>query len=317
LLAEIGRNVNRPLILAIVALAVPAAHAQTFKPGDVYARNPNGQIWNVTAGGDFTAVAPFLDLPDTEIGDMAWSLDRSVMYVSDYQSFNVWAVTAAGSVSTFATGLVTPSGLLMTADGRLLVAEFSSGTVADITAGGDFTGAPRFARGIESAGPVGLAQLADGRIFVSENSHGEVYDNTSGGSIGPARLFAMGLGAVGDLETAAGGAALLASPVGAGTIYSISSTGTTSVFGVGSVGTLAYAPGGKLLGGSFGPVDTPEKIYDVTAGGDLTAAPQFALVPVGVQNLSSVPVPEPASLCLLALGGACALWRRHRHPVAG
>jgi len=73
--------------------------------------------------------------------------------------------------------------------GDLLVAEFGSDTVVEVSAGGDFSAAPPFATGL--SGPTHLCVGPGGDVFVTEFSSGQVTIITAGGAAPAA--FATGL----------------------------------------------------------------------------------------------------------------------------
>jgi hypothetical protein len=86
----------------------------------------------------------------------------------------------AQRVSVHAYGLLQPSHMEWTQDGRLLVSEFGRGRVVDVTAGGDCRDAVPFADGLMH--PAGLLTNYEGsRILVADTGRGEVLDITEGG----------------------------------------------------------------------------------------------------------------------------------------
>jgi hypothetical protein len=285
------------VLLILTVLSAHARAATTFNVGDVFARSSTGDIWNITAGGSYTAAAPFADIGFAGTGGLAFAADRSMMYVSNRDLNEVFAVTPTGVVSTFATGLAMPFGLLRAADGRLLVAELSTGEVTDITAGGNFPDAPAFATGLTM--PANLAQTADGRIFVTESTAGEISDITAGGAIGTSAVFTAGLPNAYALHAAASGSGLIASDLISSTVYTISATGAATPYGTGRpVYSLDDAPDGHLLAA----VSNTSRVYDISTPGGLTIAPEFATVP-SVVNVAVVPVPEPASVVVFIVAG--------------
>lgn len=294
---------KRLVILTVLVFSAGSAHGARFTPGDVFAKNFNGEVWNVTGGGDFTAAPLFTDVGSSNIGDAAWSADLSTMYVSNVNDNTVYAVTPAGGVTPFATGLAAPLGLLTAQDGRLLVADFRAGVV-DITAGGDFTGASPFASGLSN--PIDLAQTPDGNIYVTEETSGEVSNITAGGAIGPAHVLASGVAEAAGLVATPAGNGLMAAAPGSSSVFAITSAGVMTTFASGrQVHGVAYTPDGRLLASDNGF----NAIYDLTAGGDMAAAPVFARV-TDVANVAVVPVPEPAGLAALAIAASAALLRR-------
>ena len=70
--------------------------------------------------------------------------------MTEYGSDRVLRISSSGVVDAFATGISGPTGLVLLADGRLLVVSYRDEVVIDISAGGDFTGATPFASGFSS-----------------------------------------------------------------------------------------------------------------------------------------------------------------------
>jgi len=167
-----------------LAVLSTCAAAQTFNPGDLFWASSftPATLFNVTGGGNFGAATPLATLAGRSIGQIAWSPNRTTLYVTLFTLNRVDAVTPTGVQSVYATGLSGPTGLLTARDGRLLVANFSGGTVIDISGGGDFTAAPAFASGL--AGPRNMVQLADNRILIATQTSGRVIDITAGGNFG-------------------------------------------------------------------------------------------------------------------------------------
>ena len=94
-------------------------------------------------------------------------------------------------VTLFATNLHNPSHMEWTNDGRLLVSGHSSGTVTDVTEGGDMQTAEPFAYGLK--GPAAILPLPDGRILVTESWGGTIRDISKGGDVSKQKPFASGL----------------------------------------------------------------------------------------------------------------------------
>jgi hypothetical protein len=286
-------------VALVVALFAPHARAG-YTPGDVFAHNYSGEIHDVTPGGDFTGVPAIANVGNSDVGKMAFSADLSTMYVSNRMNGTVYAVDSSGFVSTFATGLTGPAGILRTSAGQLLVAEFDSGQVTDITTGGSFAGAAPFASNLDL--PTDLAQLPDGRVMAAEYFGGGVSDITAGGVIGPANVFVSGFGSCTSIVVSPSGG-LMAASSQSSTVWSVSPTGVGTIFGTGAgIWGLAYTATGQLLGADYG--SGSGRILDISAGGDLSLAPAFVTNLPETNSLSAVPVPEPTSLILLAIGGA-------------
>jgi cysteine-rich repeat protein len=260
-------------VAALLSALVTPALAQ-FNPGDLFwgGSFTPAQLINVTGGGNFSGATPLATLAGRTIGQMAWSADRLTLYVTLFALNRVDAVTAAGAQSIYATGVASPTGLLTTRDGRLLVASFS-GSVIDITGGGDFTAAPAFAIGL--AGPRNLVQLDDDRILIATQSNGRVIDITAGGNFGADPGFAFGLSNPLDLVQDALGrifvsesSALQVTDITAGGDF----TGVAPfAFGRQFAG-LAIDGSGRLLATAL----VGSNAWDITAGGNFGAAAPWA-----------------------------------------
>jgi autotransporter-associated beta strand protein len=256
-----------------VVLVQPA----TFTPGDVFAADnvaARGSFFDVTAGGDFSGVTPFAMLPSRSPGQITWSADLTTAYVTQFNTGSVVAVSASGVVSTFATGIAGPTGIIRTAAGKLLVASFSTGSVFDITAGGDFSSATAFATGL--SGPRNFLQIPSSAILVAEQTSGEVTDVAAGGNLAGATPFAFGLSSIADLVRTSSGQIFVCKFGGAPGIFNITAGGDFSAasafaFGQNIIG-LTIDGAGRMLGLPL----SGTQIFDVTAGGDFSAATPFA-----------------------------------------
>ncbi len=198
------RDAFRFVALPLLCLSTAGRCHATFTPGDVFAAdgviNPN--LFNITAGGDYTLAAPFATLPGSQSGQLVWAPDLSVAFATVWGSSRVVAISPAGEVTSFATGLSGPTGIAFTPDGRLMVCESNPGEITDITAGGDFIGVTPFATGLSV--PLGL-EVYNGQLLVAEQMPGEISNVTGGGVIGPSHVYAFGLTNPRDMEVGADG----------------------------------------------------------------------------------------------------------------
>ncbi len=215
----------------------------------------------------------------------------------------------------------------LAAPGDLLVAEFATGSVVEVSAGGDLSGAPRFATGLTE--PLGLCVGPGGDIYVAESGSGEITVITQGGDFTDAEPFAYGpfvpvelwcdettvlvatplmpLPLVADvtqggdlLVTGTFWATGLPAPAdmerdSTGTLFSANfdvfditgggEFGMAAPFTSGrSITTLTFT-GTELWGGE---VTAPE-IYDLSAGGDLSAASPVVVLPtVGMGHIDGL-----------------------------
>jgi DNA-binding beta-propeller fold protein YncE len=83
-------------------------------------------------------------------------------------------------VSPHAYGLLHPSHMEWTTDGRLLVSEFGGGRIIDITEGGDYRNATAQASGLQN--PAGICTTFEGdRVVVADTGRSQIIDITEGG----------------------------------------------------------------------------------------------------------------------------------------
>lgn len=164
-----------------------------YNPGDVYLASSSGDfdIYDVSAGGDVSK-SVIAQSGSYSAGQLAWSIDLSVMYLGMYSTNEVIQIDSSGTVSTFAIGLSGPTGLIMLSDGTLLVAEYNSGEITDITAGGNFVLVTAMTSGFN--GPRSFAELHDGTVLIGTQEDGKVWEFDP--STHATSSFATGLGSV-------------------------------------------------------------------------------------------------------------------------
>ena len=99
------------------------------------------------------------------------------LYEADFGSGSVFRFTPAGVKSTFASGLVKPSGVAFDSHGNLFVAEFSTGQILKFTPNGTRS---MFKSGLTK--PFGLAIDAADNVFEADSGSGNVFKFTSNGT---------------------------------------------------------------------------------------------------------------------------------------
>jgi len=98
----------------------------------------------------------------------------------------------ARGLTVHAHGLLHPTHLEWTVDGRLLASEFGRGRIVDVTEGGSYRDAPPFAFGLRH--PAGLVTRYQGnQIIVADTGQGKIFDITTGGSIDDCPVVASGV----------------------------------------------------------------------------------------------------------------------------
>jgi DNA-binding beta-propeller fold protein YncE len=193
------------LLLAIAALAVGGFVLYKFWPS--LARISPRELTNMYtfAGANHEFGEPF-----------GVAIRSDEIYVSDGQAGKILKVSKTGTVSTFAQGLDTPSGIAFDKNGDLLVADSGSNSIKKIDGKGTTTiagldGEKGFADGDESAarfnGPIGIAATPDGTIYVADtyNDRIRVIRNGVVTTIaGNSRGFADGSGMLAKFDTPCG-----------------------------------------------------------------------------------------------------------------
>ncbi|MCB9764344.1 MAG: hypothetical protein H6739_31515 [Alphaproteobacteria bacterium] len=260
------------LLPLLTALGLPSTALAQYVPGDLYLANPqeNYEIYDVTNGGDVSnAIAAYAN--DYNAGQLTWSLDLRTMYLSLYSAGQVIAIDQNGNVSTYATGLSGPTGLLVLRDGTMLVSQYNGGNVLDITGGGNFSNTRPLVTGL--SGPRNLVELDDGRILVCDQSLGGVY-NVPYPSGGAATAFATNLGQ---------NRTIVQDPI-TGHIYTAGGYGVYDITNGGAITSAdLYASGqsffavaiddvGNMYAGNLGG----SQLWDITGGGDFASARAWA-----------------------------------------
>lgn len=287
---RIRNGVSAAVLIAALHAAF-ADEATAYTPGAVFwapgaCESPCG-VFEITGGGILGTEALIAEMTDSP-GQMAWSEDYDTLYISEFFMNRILSISSAGIVSTFATGISGPTGLIRLSDGRILAASYRDRIVIDVSGGGDVSATIPFASGFTS--PRNMFQLADGSILLADQGANRVIDITAGGDFGAEQGFAYGIprGPF-DLVTDASGRILASSFDGVFEITSGGnfSTATPFAFGIEFIG-LAIDAEGRTLASDF----SSSNIYDISAGGDFTSAVPFAqgIPGYGDTALDAVPV---------------------------
>ncbi len=205
------------------------------------------------------------------------------LLITDQLAGTVLEFTGGGDISgnVFASGLSRAGGMCVGPDNALYVAEFGSGEITIVTAGGDMSVQPAFADTLElpeiAFAPVGL--WCNDSVVLLTDLQGAVVNVAVGGS----DPFAWQLYATWTAET--NPSPLDIAQTDTGNVFVSSAMGIyradlgvaadTPAFATGHPFVSLEAFGDELLAG----VNDGPRIYDVTAGGDLTAADPWATLP--------------------------------------
>jgi len=146
------------------------------------------------------------------------------LYVSNASSGTVSKVTAAGKVSTFASGFSFPGALAFDAAGNLYVADGGDGTVKKVTLAGAVSAV---ASGFIE--PLGLAFDAAGNLYVTDGEQGTVSEVTPAGTVS---TFASGLDGPEGLAFDSAGNLYVADNAG-NTVSKVTPAGQVSTFASG------------------------------------------------------------------------------------
>lgn len=285
--ASLTHKIRLASLLAALLATGAGAFAQTFTPTDVFwapsLAEPDSPVNNqhrllkVNAGGDFLSTIPAAVLPDRVYGQMAFKLDRTLAYLPSFFINRVLTVTPGGVVNEltpFATGINRPTGMLVVPTGahagKLLCSSFGQDRILDISAGGDFVGAPSFATGTPSAR--NILQLVDGTLLVAASNG--VRNITAGGA---STSYASGFSGRDIVQLPDG---RIMATTSTGTVLDITGGGNFSAaipFATGHVFIgLAVNENGHLLASVSDNATTRSALYDITAGGNFSAAVAFA-----------------------------------------
>ncbi len=281
------------VLVIVAALLVPHSVAgQTFQPGDVFLIDGSAAIYNISDGGDFSAAVPLATFASTTgvlWGEMCFSTDRTMMYVPAFSMGTVYTVTSSGTVTPFATGLTNPVEVECLPNGTILAQEYDNGRVVDITGGGDFAAGSGFITHTDAMR--GLTLASNGDLLVGAYYDGEVRIGTAGGVFSTLPLlgsvpFPLILQSVNE---GLGGAILVGTGGNGGDIYDLQ-TGSPVVFAYGRDFVNSAT---SLEAEAVYATDTAtDQVFDITSGGDFSAASPFAWGFVSVDTAIAV-VPTP------------------------
>lgn len=266
----------------------------------------DADIYQITPGGTQTLVASGMNYPlgmasDSE-GDIF--VANTALNATPAQG-NITEITAGGYVSTFASG-VDPQELAFNSAGDLFECEYRSGNIMEFTP----SGTPNmFTTGF--ANPLSLAFNSAGDLFVGAGygaGNGYITEVTPGGvqsSFATGLTFPTGLAfnAAGDLFVC---------NQSTGIIYEYTPSGARSTFVTLSetdLDGLAFNSAGDL----FVAAGFSDAVIEITPNGTQSTfqSESGPVAGLAFQGLA-LPVPEPSTLALLAVGASALALRLGR-----
>jgi hypothetical protein len=170
--------------------------------------------------------------------------------------------------------LITPLEVECLPDGTILVQEYDNGRVVDITGGGDFTAASGYITHTDNMR--GLTLVSNGDLLVGAYSDGEVRIGTAGGAFSTLPLLGSVPGDVTPLQSVnegLGGAILVGTGGDGGDIYDLK-TGSPVVFAWGR--DFLNSATSLEAGAVYATDAATDQVFDITSGGDFSAASPFA-----------------------------------------
>jgi len=184
-----------------------------------------------------------------------------------------------GILGLAAALLIAPAAHAQFLPGDLFVTEQNAGapsddgTVINIAGGGDFTGVPRFATGMDS--PQGLCIGPNGDLYVAEQADSAIMVITGGGDVSAATPYATGLSAPMGLSCSP--SEILVVEFGSGQVTD--ATGGGDLSGAAPFAEGLDTPTGILRaanGTLYVTENSVGEITDISSGGDFTGVPAFA-----------------------------------------
>ena len=293
---SISAAVSTVLLMASAASAQNIYVANWFSPGAIYDFTPGGSVNTFHSGG--------LGEPEGLAFDGSGNL-----YAADSAGGQIDEFIG-GTESTYASSLSNPVGIAFDgSSGNLFAAGGSSGKIYEVS-GSAGHAVTTFATGLNLPDSIAFDQSGD--MFVSIYNSGTIdeYQNNGGTLSSSASVFAQGLTDVTGIAFDAQGS-LYASYNGAsGEVEKITSPGHMSVYGTGisSPNQIAFDNSGDLFVCNNGGVT------EFAPGGGTGTVIESGLgnpTGIAIQGIA-LPVPEPSTWALTALGAVGFLFRRKK-----
>ncbi|MDX2174962.1 MAG: hypothetical protein SF028_00670 [Candidatus Sumerlaeia bacterium] len=303
----------RCLLGLAAALAATTAQAQ-FTPGNVFVGANDGNVYNVSAGGTFTAPGAFATGFGTNVhlGDIAFSNDATTMYVADFGT-TLWQVDSLGNRTSYANIGSAVRDVAVDASNRVFVVLSGPSTrrLMLLHNGTNFTDA-------NQDGTYNATDIINNTLVTGTALNGLDVSEAGVMLLGDSTLqeIRVATGATGPGAVAFTTLPLAGNGVGSGlttvdsnfTPAAIGANGGTAVFIAGTPNGTTFADGRNFAGLAVDPVNNrilataTNAVYNITAGGNFAAAPAFASLPGSVNSsIETVPaVPDvtpPNAVC--------------------
>lgn len=288
-------------VAGAILLLVANASAQNL----YVASSGNGSIYEFTPTGAESTFVSGLHQPST----LAFNSEGNLFVVCEAET-SLAEITPSGAQSSFGSGLDGPVGLAINNAGDVFVANLWSHSITEITLSG---ASSTFASGLDD--PYSLAFDGAGDLFMSDIGNNNIYEyvNEAGALSSSPIVFAHVLDPTGLAFDGSGDlfVASLQFRGGQGGITEIMRNGAQSNFASGTYPSeIAFNDASTLF--ELDPVNGI--VYDYTSNGT-----QGTFVSGGLNGPAGLafqgimlPVPEPAALALLAVGGALLAAKHNR-----
>jgi len=285
------------LIITSTASAQNIFVADWYYPGAIYEFTP-GSSPSTYYSGDSSNLGEPEGIAFNNLGDL---------FVADSFNGQIDEIMPNQTEITYAS-IPDPHGVAFDKAGDLFISGNNDGDIYEIKVG--TTTVTTFATGL--SGPAGLAFNQAGDLFVASGGSGVIDEYlNSGGILSPnATLFAQGFTGLGDIAIDGAGNVYVGNGNANGQIAKITPQGNSSVYATGFSyqNGLAFNTAGDLFVCDNGTV------YEVAPGGGTGTVVASGLgnaTGIAIEGIA-LPVPEPSTWALGAVGGVAFLFRRKK-----
>jgi sugar lactone lactonase YvrE len=294
---------------AVVLLAAYGAHAQNMFVTDW---NGSGRILEFAPGSQTFSTFNSGDM--SEPGGLAFN-SAGILFVANTSGGSIDELTSGGTLSTFATGLQNPSGLAFDSAGDLFDTDFSGNAIYEfVNNHGTLSSTPTlFVSGLSH--PTMLAFDSAGNMFETDASGNKINEfKNTGGTLSATPItyasniidpFGLAFNAAGDLYVS------YDSPSGTSggvTEFLPGNSQKTILTGLVNPNDIAFDNAGDLFVMDAGNGDIDEVAANGTTSSFATNAHVFGVAFQGI----TLPVPEPSTWALAAMGAGALLIYRHQ-----